>query len=142
MNPGDKRLAMMTEDHPYDYKDFEGTIPDGNYGAGIMEIWDKGSYLDIVEDDKTKSEGKILEGINKGNIKFRLFGNKLKGEFALVKLHTNNNKGNAWLLIKHKDEYAIMEKYDSENFTDSDSPINQWLQQNTNFVKPATSLKK
>jgi bifunctional non-homologous end joining protein LigD len=130
MNPEDKRLAMMVEDHPYDYKDFKGIIPDGNYGAGIVEIWDNGSYLDLVEEEKKGIEKKMLESIEKGNLKFRLFGHKLKGEFALVKLHTSKGKDNAWLLIKHKDEFAVTEKYNSEDFIDEDSPINEWLKKN------------
>src|SRR6188768_2285114 len=60
MNPGDKRLAMMVEDHPYDYKDFKGVIPEGNYGAGIVEIWDKGYYTDIDKSSTKEAEKKLL----------------------------------------------------------------------------------
>lgn len=125
MNPGDKRLAMMVEDHPYDYKDFKGVIPEGNYGAGIVEIWDKGFYSDIDNSDKKTVEKKTLQNLKKGSLKFRLYGKKLKGEFALVKMKSKQE--NAWLLVKHKDEFAIDEKYNSENDTPKNSPINKWL---------------
>src|ERR1700758_1836133 len=105
LNPGDKRLAMMVEDHPYNYKNFAGVIPEGNYGAGIVEIWDEGKYADPDNSDKKEAEKKLKAGLKEGNIKFRLFGKKLKGEFALVKLR--GKQEHAWLLIKHKDEYAV-----------------------------------
>src|ERR1700676_1096242 len=108
LNPDDRRLAMMVEDHPYDYKDFEGVIPEGNYGAGTVIIWDKGAY-ETLEPLKTKKEEEksLLSQLKSGSLKFRLFGEKLKGEFALVHIKNNNNKGdNAWLLIKHRDEFA------------------------------------
>jgi bifunctional non-homologous end joining protein LigD len=127
MNPEDKRLAMMVEDHPYDYKDFKGVIPEG-YGAGIVEIWDNGKYTDIENDDKEIAEKKLKAGLKAGNLKFTLSGKKLKGEFALVKLKSKED--NAWLLIKHKDKYAIEKKYDSENETPLNSPINKWLEKN------------
>src|SRR5437868_13367231 len=92
LNPKDKRLAMMVEDHPYDYKDFSGVIPEGNYGAGIVEIWDKGYYSDLENSEKKAAEKKLMAGLKSGNLKFRLFGKKLKGEFALVKL--KNSEGN------------------------------------------------
>ena len=82
---------MMVEDHPYDYKDFHGIIPEGNYGAGIVEIWDKGFYSDIENSDKTTAEKKLKAGLKAGNLKFRLYGKKLKGEFALVKLKTKED---------------------------------------------------
>src|ERR1700722_11388153 len=86
MNPGDKRLAMMVEDHPYNYKDFEGIIPKGNYGAGIVEIWDNGYYTDINKsENKSQSQKELLKELDKGSLKFVLHGKKLKGEFALVK---------------------------------------------------------
>jgi|SRR6185312_5028262 len=125
MNPEDKRLAMMVEDHPYDYKDFEGTIPEGNYGAGLVEIWDKGYYTDIDEASKKGlAEKKLLKELEAGNLKFVLHGEKLKGEFALVKM--KNMGKNAWLLIKHNDAYAVHHPYDSEENTPKNSPINKW----------------
>lgn len=108
LNPNDKRLAMMVEDHPYDYKDFEGNIPKGNYGAGNVIVWDNGSYHSIESLDKKKSELHLLQGLVKGNLKFILHGKKLKGEFALVRLKTAHND-NSWLLIKKRDKYASEE---------------------------------
>lgn len=109
LNPDDKRLAMMVEDHPYDYKDFEGVIPEGNYGAGTVIVWDQGTY-ETLEPLKTKKEEEksLLAQLKSGSMKVRLSGKKLKGEFALVHIKNNNNgKGdNAWLLIKHRDEFA------------------------------------
>lgn len=123
MNPKDKRLAMMVEDHPYAYKDFKGVIPEG-YGAGIVEIWDKGTYTTIEQTEGVKTEKKLLKDLNAGNLKFKLKGKKLKGEFALVKI--KGKQENAWLLIKHNDEFAVGE-YDSEKETPVNSPINKSL---------------
>jgi len=97
MNPADKRLAVMVEDHPYDYKDFEGTIPEGEYGAGTVMIWDCGTY-------ETR-EGSPAEALERGALKTRLNGKKLKGGFALVRTAMGGKKEN-WLLIKEKDEFA------------------------------------
>ena len=124
MNPNDKRLAMMVEDHPYSYKDFKGVIPSG-YGAGIVEIWDKGRYTDLERSGKNLDEKKLKAGLKAGSLKFILEGKKLKGEFALVKLKSDQE--NAWLLIKHNDKYAVDTKYNSENETASTSPVNKWL---------------
>ena len=137
LNPKDKRLAMMVEDHPYDYKDFAGIIPEGNYGGGIVEIWDKGSYADLDNSGKDSAEKKLQAGLEAGNLKFRLFGKKLKGEFALVKLKSKED--NTWLLIKHNDEYAVQENYNSEEDTPVNSPINKWLQENKKPVKKKAS---
>src|SRR6478609_1364319 len=106
LNPADKRLAMMVEDHPYDYRTFEGVIPEGNYGAGVVEIWDKGTYEHIEIKDRKKGEKQLLADLKKGSIKIVLKGKKLKGEFALVKIKDTSRGKNAWLLIKHKDEFA------------------------------------
>src|SRR5438105_12465495 len=81
MNPEDRRLAMHVEDHPYDYKDFEGTIPEGNYGAGNVIVWDNGWYQSYNFTDKKKAEKELLAGYYKGHITFILHGKKLKGEF-------------------------------------------------------------
>jgi bifunctional non-homologous end joining protein LigD len=96
MNPEEKRLAILVEDHPYAYKDFEGTIPEGNYGAGTVIVWDNGSYT--LDDENPK------ESIKNGHLSFVLNGKKLKGEFALVRLKIKQK--NAWLLIKKNDKYA------------------------------------
>jgi len=91
----DKRLAVMTEDHPLDYANFEGKIPEGNYGAGTVMVWDRGTF---------QIEGALsaLQQLAKGEIKFKLNGEKLRGSFVLVKLK-HSEKGNEWLMIKHKD---------------------------------------
>src|SRR6266581_3187667 len=91
----DKRLAVQTEDHPLDYANFEGKIPEGNYGAGTVMIWDRGTF---------HVEGSLdaLKQLEKGEIKFSLNGEKLRGSFVLVKLK-QSEKGNEWLMIKHKD---------------------------------------
>ncbi|MBW8686349.1 DNA ligase D [Chitinophaga rhizophila] len=114
MNPADKRLAMQVEDHPYDYKDFEGVIPEGNYGAGFVYVWDKGKY-ELLHQDGRSFDKEADKEIREGNLKIRLKGRKVKGEFALVKM--KNSDENAWLLLKHKDDYAVKEAYDSENYT-------------------------
>ncbi len=92
LNPSDKRLAIMVEDHPYDYKDFEGIIPPGNYGAGKVIIWDEGTYELIPPGN-----------LAKGSIKFILHGKKLQGIFSLVKLKKTEKQ---WLLLKLKDKFA------------------------------------
>ncbi|WP_261387562.1 DNA polymerase ligase N-terminal domain-containing protein [Chitinophaga pinensis] len=114
MNPSDKRLAMQVEDHPYDYKDFEGVIPEGNYGAGSVYVWDKGSY-ELLHQDGSSFDKEAGKEIKEGNLKIRLKGRKVKGEFALVKM--KNTDDNAWLLLKHKDDYAVKGAYNSEDFT-------------------------
>jgi len=105
LNPDDKRLAMMVEDHPYDYKDFEGIIPEGNYGAGTVIVWDEGTYEPMdYEGDPKKAEKHLLAQLHKGDVKITLHGQKLKGSFALV--HIKGKEDNAWLLIKKRDKYA------------------------------------
>ena len=104
-DPSVKRLAMMVEDHPFDYKDFEGIIPKGNYGAGTVIVWDEGTYEPIEKIKGKKNQEKyLLKELSDGSVKFRLNGAKLKGEFALVR--TKGMEDNAWLLIKHKDDHA------------------------------------
>ncbi|MGO4707620.1 DNA polymerase ligase N-terminal domain-containing protein [Chryseobacterium sp. 2TAF14] len=125
LNPEDKRLAMMVEDHPYDYKDFEGNIPEGNYGAGQVEVWDSGTYEPLDETSKLSDEKELLKELKAGSLKFILHGKKLKGEFALVKM--KNAENNAWLLIKHKDKFAE-EKYDAEENTAKNSQVTKFLE--------------
>ncbi len=138
LNPKDKRLAMMVEDHPYDYKDFAGVIPSG-YGAGIVEIWDEGTYSDLENSDIKTAQKLLKAGLHSGNLKIRMYGKKLKGEFALVKL--KGKEDNTWLLIKHNDEYAVSEAYNSEEETPKDSPINQWLAENQPDKLSSHSIK-
>jgi bifunctional non-homologous end joining protein LigD len=107
MNTEDKRLAMMVEDHPFDYRTFEGIIPTGNYGAGTVMVWDEGNYIALGAADAKESDKLIRAGIKKGELKIVLNGTKLKGGFAMVKLKNDKTgKGNSWLLFKERDEYA------------------------------------
>ena len=101
-DPGVKRLAMMTEDHPYDYASFEGQIPEGNYGAGNVIIWDHGHWEFIEPGDDPAA------AVRGGKLTFRMFGKKMFGEWALVRIggRAKSDKGNEWLLLKHRDEFA------------------------------------
>ncbi len=104
-DPTVKRLAMIVEDHPYDYRDFEGIIPQGEYGGGTVIVWDEGTYEPIEPiKGKAAQQKHLLKQLKDGSVKIVLRGKKLKGEFALVKTHGMGE--NAWLLIKHKDAYA------------------------------------
>ena len=101
LNPADKRLAMRVEDHPLDYGDFEGVIPEG-YGAGIVMLWDQGTWEPQVDD--------VNAAIAKGDLKFTLNGVKLKGSWVLVRTRGGrsdaNGQSRSWLLIKHRDQWA------------------------------------
>jgi bifunctional non-homologous end joining protein LigD len=102
LNPADKRLAMQTEDHPYDYGTFEGVIPEG-YGAGIVMLWDRGTWTPESDD--------VDAALRKGDLKFTLDGFKLKGSWVLVKTSGGyggrpGQPGRSWLLIKHRDDWA------------------------------------
>src|SRR3954454_23624257 len=100
-DPANKRLAMMTEDHPYDYASFEGVIPAGQYGGGNVIIWDNGTW-EFIEPGNDP-----VKAIKAGKLTFRMFGKKMFGEWALVKIHGRpGSKGNEWLLLKHRDEFA------------------------------------
>jgi bifunctional non-homologous end joining protein LigD len=100
LNPRDKRLAMHVEDHPLDYGEFEGVIPEG-YGAGIVMLWDRGTWTPEVED--------VEAALRKGDLKFQLDGFKLKGSWALIRTRGyggDRGEGRSWLLIKHRDDWA------------------------------------
>ena len=99
-DPSVKRLAMMTEDHPYEYGSFEGVIPEGNYGAGNVIIWDTGTWEFLEPGDDP------VQAIGQGKLTFRMFGKKMFGEWALVRIKGRSPKGNEWLLLKHRDEFA------------------------------------
>jgi len=107
MDPSQKRLAVQVEDHPFDYRTFEGTIPKGNYGAGTVMVWDEGTFEPLDAEFKNKSEANkaVLNQVRSGKVKFALHGKKLNGAFALVK---GRWKG-GWLLMKMKDDHATTE---------------------------------
>ncbi len=120
MNTADKRLAVMVEDHPVSYINFKGIIPEGNYGAGRVAIWDKGKFFPVNEHNEKITERQALQNIKKGELKFFLKGKKIEGGFVFIKLKFDNK---SWLLIKHKDEYATSRPYDSEKFIDKPRPL-------------------
>ena len=128
LDPADKRLAMQVEDHPVSYFDFEGTIPEGNYGGGTVMVWDAGTWEPLspvpvngVYVPGTEKEAAAM--LAKGDLKFRLKGKRLKGDFALVhiKARRPGSKGNEWLLIKKKDNYVVagfdIDAYDTSILT-------------------------
>jgi bifunctional non-homologous end joining protein LigD len=129
LDPADKRLAMQVEDHPVSYFDFEGTIPEGNYGAGTVMVWDVGQWEPL---SPIPVKGEYLPGTDeeatvmlaKGDLKFRLKGKRLNGDFALVHIKGRRpgSKGTEWLLIKKKDQHVIAGfdagEYDTSVLTD------------------------
>lgn len=104
LDPKDRRLAVMVEDHPLDYRFFEGVIPDGNYGAGPVMIWDRGSLYGVGCTDRRSSEEALGKGLVKGHVSFVLDGSRLRGEFALIKL--KKGQENNWLLLKRDDAFT------------------------------------
>lgn len=134
LNPKDKRLAMMVEDHPKDYAGFEGDIPQGNYGAGHVDVWDQGTYEPIDEKGDVISAAQFAKNLKAGSIKFRMKGKKLKGDFALVHMKRGER---TWLLIKHKDKYATDEAYNSEDYAKKSS-----LAYTASRTKKSTPVKK
>ena len=98
LDPSVKRLAMPTEDHPIEYNQFEGIIPDGEYGGGTVMIWDRGTWTPEVED--------VDASLKKGDLKFTLDGEKLHGSWVLVRTRRRGEERASWLLIKHRDAFA------------------------------------
>ncbi len=125
LDPADKRLAMMVEDHPVSYFDFEGTIPEGNYGAGTVMVWDVGTWeplspVTVKGKYVPATEAEADAMLKKGDLKFRLRGKRLNGDFALVhiKARRPGSKGNEWLLIKKHDD-AVESGYDIDQYDSS-----------------------
>ncbi len=116
LDPNVKRLAVEVEDHPLDYGDFEGTIPKGQYGGGTVQLWDRGFWEPETSDSAE-------EMIRKGNLKFNLDGQRLKGSWVLVRMRTDKygNKRNNWLLIKHDDKFAV--ENDGDNILEEDRSV-------------------
>jgi len=119
-----KRLAMPTGPHELEYRKFEGIIEKGNYGAGTVMIWDEGTYTPEVEISKgvrelvkgrEEAEETAKAGLLDGNLKFSLFGKKLHGSFALVRTGGLGGAKEAWLLIKHRDEYCVA-RFDAKDY--------------------------
>ena len=104
LNPREKRLALMVEDHPLEYRTFEGIIAEGTYGAGEVIVWDQGRYQPLAGETKDAMQVQFREQLSRGELRFLLFGEKLHGEFALVQQKRLGE--NAWLLIKKRDRYA------------------------------------
>ena len=125
LDPADKRLAMQVEDHPVSYFDFEGTIPEGNYGAGTVMVWDIGTFEPLSPEPVN---GKFVRGtdgeasamLKKGDFKIRLHGKKLNGDFALIHMKSRRpgTKGTEWLLIKKQDD-ALVKGYDIDKYDES-----------------------
>src|SRR5215469_3023767 len=125
LDPADKRLAMQVEDHPVSYFDFEGNIPEGNYGAGSVMVWDVGTWAPLAP---VAVNGKYPLGteadaaamLAKGDLKFRLNGKRLQGDFALVKMKGRRpgSKGNEWLMIKKHDDHVV-EGFDAGDLDES-----------------------
>jgi bifunctional non-homologous end joining protein LigD len=125
LDPADKRLAMQVEDHPVSYFDFEGTIPEGNYGAGTVMVWDVGTWEPLSPEPV---KGKFVPGtdaeatamLKKGDFKIRLHGKKLNGDFGLIHMKSRRpgTKGTEWLLIKKQDD-AVVPGYDIDQYDES-----------------------
>ncbi len=129
LDPADKRLAMQVEDHPVSYFDFEGTIPEGNYGAGTVMVWDVGKWeplspIPVKGEYLPGTEKEAIAMLAKGDLKFRLQGKRLNGDFALVHIKGRRpgSKGNEWLLIKKKDNHVVegfdIDAYETSVLTD------------------------
>ena len=102
LDPTQRRLAVEVEDHPIEYNTFEGTIPAGEYGGGTVMLWDRGTY-----EPESGDVDDLRKGYERGDIKFRLHGKRLQGSFALVRMRNKGEAKPQWLLIKHRDEYAV-----------------------------------
>jgi bifunctional non-homologous end joining protein LigD len=106
LDPSVKRLAMHVEDHPLDYANFEGVIPEGEYGGGTVMVWDNGTWTPEVDD--------VEQALKKGDLKFTLQGRKLRGSWVLVRTRGFGGSKESWLLIKHRDEFASTEDITAE----------------------------
>ena len=125
LDPADKRLAMQVEDHPVSYFDFEGIIPEGNYGAGSVMVWDVGTWqplgaVPVGGKYLPASDAEANAMLAKGDLKFRLQGKRLNGDFALVKLKGRRagSKGNEWLMIR-KHDANVVEDFDIDHYDSS-----------------------
>jgi bifunctional non-homologous end joining protein LigD len=111
LNPEDKRLAVMVEDHPLEYRTFEGVIPEGNYGAGTVMVWDQGTYEPLEKPEGWSDEQALLRDLDKGHLRIKLHGDKLRGSYSLVRTKTSKN----WLMFKRSDSFASKEDVTQQN---------------------------
>lgn len=114
LNANDKRLAIMVEDHPISYASFRGIITGESYGAGVVDIWDKGTFTPNGTSPPNATDRQLLKQLRDGSFKFVLKGKRLKGTFRLLRLQERGD--NLWLLIKGNDRYAVEHPYDSEDY--------------------------
>lgn len=149
LDPGVRRLAMPTGPHDLEYRHFEGVIPKGRYGAGAVMIWDQGKFAPETESrkgtrkelkDREEAEEVAAASLRDGNIKFSLYGEKLKGSFALVRTKGLGGGKEAWLLIKHRDEYCKA-GYDANDF-DYSAESNRSLAQIAGEAQPLRGEKE
>ncbi|MCX6376804.1 MAG: DNA ligase, partial [Armatimonadetes bacterium] len=139
LNPSDKRLAVMVEDHPLDYHDFEGTIPEGTYGAGTVMVWDRGDYCVPESCERPDMERALRHDLDKGHVRIVLHGEKLKGRFALARTHYEGEE-NAWLLIKADDEYADTDIADDDRSVATGRTMNQIAKESSASVMREVDL--
>src|ERR1700689_945055 len=134
MNPGDKRLAIQTEDHPLEYAKFQGEIPQGNYGAGEVIVWDNGTF-------EVEGNLPMQEQLDRGELKFIRHGKKLTGSFVLVKIRSRQPGKEEWLMINHRDSSSSdawkIEDGAGSALPEKKGPKKKWISNRT-----ASNLKK
>ncbi len=142
LRPADKRLAMMVEDHPFSYRNFEGVIPEGEYGAGTVIVWDEGTYepANPVGKKRREQEEELLRQLDSGKVGIVLYGQKLKGEFTLVKMKGRGE--NAWMLLKKKDDQRSDEDITAEDTSvKSERTLQEVALQHGTIVRHSTKEK-
>lgn len=135
LDPSHKRLAVHVEDHPIEYSEFEGIIPEGNYGAGTVMVWDEGTYSVNNMESKKDIEKTVSRGLENGHIEIDLHGHKLNGRFILQRLNKDDDKN--WLFIKKKDDYADVKQdvTDQDRSVKTDRTLNEIAGNNVNLPK-------
>lgn len=132
MNTGDRRLAVMAKDYPLGYASFRGVVPEGTYGAGIVEMWDKGEFIAHSYASGQCTDDDVLSLLEGGRLRFTLKGKKLKGVFMLVRMGESGN----WMLIKGNDKFAVNFPYTCEDYINGNSPINRVLKKTNGHQVP------
>ncbi len=144
-NPADKRLAIQTEDHPMDYIDFEGIIPEGEYGGGTVIVWDQGTYRPEGNEDLNKENSLMKKQLQEGAIKIILKGEKLNGAYHMV-LMKGDEEARQWLLMKSKDEFADPDYEFDEKSILSGQTLDQFAasarKNNNPSIEPGKASKK